>query len=47
MLVTREQQQAILNQYIQENKNQDECMGFVDGINATLKLVDSIIKNNK
>ena len=42
MIVTKEQQEAILNKYIKEKHNTDECSGFVDGINATLELVNKL-----
>ena len=42
MIVTREQQEAILNKYIKEKHNTDECSGFIDGINAALELVNKL-----
>ena len=47
MLVTKEQQERLLLNYIKENHTQDECIGFVDGINATLELLLRIDKDNK
>ncbi len=46
MIVTKEQQEAILNKYIKENHNTDECIGFVDGINAALDLVNKLSTPN-
>ena len=43
MLVTKAQQEAILNKYIKEKHSTDECIGFVDGINATLDLVNKLL----
>ena len=43
MLVTKAQQEAILNNYMKEKHNSYECIGFVDGINATLELVNKIL----
>ena len=43
MLVTKAQQEAILNKYIKEKHTTDECIGFVDGINATLDLVNKLL----
>ena len=42
MLITKEQQEAILDKYIKEKHTQDECIGFIDGINAALKLLSKI-----
>ena len=42
MLITREQQEAILDKYIRENHSTDECIGFVDGINATIELINKL-----
>ena len=47
MIVTREQQQAILQKYVLEDHNASECIGFVDGINATLELVNEILIKEK
>lgn len=44
MLITKEQQEALLNKYIKEKHNQDECIGFIDGINATIELITKINK---
>lgn len=45
MLVTQEQQQEMLTAYIKERHTTDECIGFIDGINATLELIDKLLKN--
>jgi len=45
MIVTKEQQEAILDKYIKEKHNLDQCDGFIDGINATLELVNKIMGN--
>lgn len=44
MIVTKEQQEEILFKYIEDKHNQDECSGFIDGINATIELIDSLLK---
>ena len=41
MILTKEHQEALLSKY-SENHNFDECVGFVDGLNAA---IDYIIKN--
>ena len=43
MLITKEQQEALLDKYIKENHNQDECIGFIDGLNAMLGLIEKIL----
>lgn len=47
MIVTKEQQERILLKYMENHKNTLEINGFVDGIDATLKMIDTILKNNK
>jgi hypothetical protein len=42
MLITKEQQEAWVDAYIKEKHTQDECIGFIDGIN---KVMDAV-KNN-
>ena len=44
MLITKEQQEAIVNKYVKEKHSTDECIGFIDGINATIELINSIEK---
>ena len=44
MLITRETQEAMLDKYIKEGHNQDECIGFIDGMNA---IIDYMKKNHK
>ena len=47
MIVTKEQQEALLNKYIKDKHNTDECVGFVDGINAALELMDKLFESHK
>lgn len=47
MIITKEQQEAILDKYMKDNHNADECIGFVDGINAAIELIDSILIRNQ
>ena len=47
MIVTKEQQEALLNKYIKDKHNTDECIGFVDGINAALELMDKLFESHK
>ena len=45
MLVTKEQQEAMVEKYAKEKHTTDECIGFIDGINRTLELVKNISAN--
>jgi len=54
MLITKEQQERIVSKYIKEKHTTDECVGFIDGINATIDLMNRIkmqqnepVKTNK
>jgi hypothetical protein len=38
MLITKEQQEALVDKYVKEKHTADECIGFIDGINAILEL---------
>ena len=42
MIITKEQQEALVDKYIKEKHNQDECIGFIDGLNAMLELCSKI-----
>lgn len=44
MLITKEQQEAILNNYIKAKHSADECVGFIDGMVAMLDLVSKLNK---
>lgn len=44
MLITKEQQEALINNYVKEKHTTDECIGFIDGIIKTMEL---IVKLNK
>ena len=46
MIVTKEQQEAMLEKYIKMEHNTDECSGFIDGINATIELIDKLFTSN-
>jgi hypothetical protein len=48
MLITREQQQALIDNYVKQKHNTDECIGFIDGIESICKLIDTLhVKSNK
>ena len=42
MIITKEQQERILQKYINEKHNTDECIGFIDGINSTIELINKL-----
>ena len=42
MIITKEQQERILQKYINDRHNTDECSGFIDGINATIELINKL-----
>ncbi len=42
MIITKEQQERIVDKYVKEKHNTDECIGFIDGINATIKLINKL-----
>jgi hypothetical protein len=41
MIITKEHQEALVNKYIKEKHNSDECIGFIDGLNAILKFIEN------
>ena len=41
MILTKEQQEKIVDEYVKEKHNTDECIGFIDGINATIELINA------
>ena len=42
MIITKEQQEKIVEKYVKEKHTIDECVGFIDGINATIDLMNRI-----
>ena len=45
MIITLEEQEAIVNNYRKKGHNFDECEGFMDGMNAMFDLIDKKTKN--
>lgn len=41
MIITKEQQEAWIDAYVKQGHTQDECIGFIDGIEKAM----SIVKN--
>ena len=44
MIVTKEQQEQIIDAYISSGKGRDECLGFIEGMEAMLHLIIKIEK---
>ena len=42
MLITKEQQERMVEKYVKEKHNTDECTGFIDGINAAIELISQL-----
>ena len=42
MILTKEQQEKIFLKYIKENPNVLQQVGFIDGMMATIKLINKI-----
>lgn len=47
MLITKEQQEALLDNYIKANHSGAEIMGFIDGLEALMDLIEKIDKNGR
>lgn len=42
MLITKEQQEALINNYIKSGRTMDECVGFIDGIEQVMELIKKL-----
>ena len=40
MIITKEQQEAWVSNYVKEKHTQDECIGFIDGVEKALDVVN-------
>lgn len=47
MLITKEQQEALVDNYIKANHSQDEVIGFIDGLEALMDLIERLDKNDR
>jgi hypothetical protein len=47
MLITKEHQEALIENYRKKGRNEFECMGFVEGLNEMLNLIDKKIKQKQ
>lgn len=43
MIITKEQQENLLHEY-QKDKSIDECVAFVEGMQAAIALIDKLLK---
>ena len=43
MLISKDVQEAMLENYINNNHTTDECIGFIDGMEAMMELVNKIM----
>lgn len=39
MILTKEAQEALISNYVKSGKNQDECIGFIEGVEAMNKII--------
>jgi hypothetical protein len=39
LTITEDQQAKLLSDYIKDKHNQDECSGFIDGMDAVINLI--------
>lgn len=44
MLITKEQQEALVYMYVRDKHTTDECIGFIDGVNSIMELIGKIDK---
>ena len=47
MLITKEQQEALVDNYIKANHSGAEILGFMDGLEALMDLIERLDKNRK
>ena len=48
MIVTKQEQEKLVEKYINEKHSLDKCEGFIDGLRAGLELIDKkMIDENK
>ncbi len=45
MLITKEQQEALIANYAKQKHTVDECSGFIDGMEAILNLIVKLDKS--
>ena len=47
MLITREQQEKLVDEYIETNPTTDELVACIEGMTAEVKLIDKVLKDKK
>lgn len=47
MILTKQAQESLISNYVKSGKNQDECIGFIDGVEAMNKLIGDRSKVEK
>jgi len=45
MILTQSSQEALLHKYSANHKSIDECYAFVEGMQATIKLIDKMMRD--
>ena len=45
MIITKEQQESLIQNYIKEKHSTDECIGFIDGVEKTMNLISKLTIN--
>ena len=45
MIITKEQQEALISNYVKQKHNQDECIGFIDGVEKLMELINKLLKS--
>lgn len=45
MLITKEQQEALVENYKKQGRNNDEVLGFIDGIGKLMELIIKLDSN--
>ena len=46
MIISKEQQEAWISNYVKEKHNQDECIGFIAGIEKIMSVINSLQVNS-
>jgi len=47
MIITKEQQEALVENYRRKGRNEFECMGFAEGLNEMLNIIDKKLKEKQ
>lgn len=44
MIITKEQQEAWISNYVKQEHTQEECIGFIDGVEKVMEVIKSLNK---